>query len=120
MIFDEIYYSILDVFNIELNGLFVKFHFKEQIINPNIFTKTIFIFREAGGPLDTLESFDFDEKNPHNFILYDKLKGQDNNEWKFRLPWPLIDMTTVKIPVRISFQMHLTQKLYFEAYVFHC
>ena len=65
-----------------------------------------FFFSEVNGPLDTLESFDLAEKQsvstPHNFILHDKVKGTDENEWMFRLPWPLLDMATVKIPV--SFQ----------------
>ena len=57
-------------------------------------------FHLAGGAVDSLESFDLDIKIPHNFVLHDKVRGNDENKWKFRLPWPLFDMTTVKIPVR--------------------
>ena len=57
-------------------------------------------YRDTGGAVDSLESFDLDIKIPHNFVLHDKVRGNDENKWKFRLPWPLFDMTTVKIPVR--------------------
>ena len=34
-------------------------------------------------------------------MLYDEAKYYENieNEWKFRLPWPLFDVTSVKIPI---------------------
>ena len=60
-----------------------------------------FIFRDIG-TLDTLESFELGSDKLHNFVLHDRVHEDMDNEWKFRLPWPLFDVTTVKIPVKDS------------------
>ena len=57
-----------------------------------------------GGALDTIEYLWLDtEKDPQmqNFETFDGLGRwyKDGNFWQHRLPWPLFDITTVKIPV---------------------
>ena len=52
------------------------------------------------GALDVLESFELGSEEMQNFQRYDKIDEERKNDWKFRLPWPLFDMTSVKIPVR--------------------
>ena len=54
------------------------------------------------GALDSLESFELESEKLQNFALYDKISEESkriSNDWKFRLPWPLFDITTVKIPI---------------------
>ena len=46
-----------------------------------------------------MESFELGSEKLQNFILHDKIDVERSNEWRFRLPWPLFDMTSVKIPV---------------------
>ena len=56
-----------------------------------------------GGALDTLETFKLQTNKLDNFLIRDSMFDYWNtkeNDWKFRLPWPLFDMTSVKIPVR--------------------
>ena len=56
-----------------------------------------------GGALDTLETFELQTDKLDNFLIRDsmfKYWNTKENAWKFRLPWPLFDMTSVKIPVR--------------------
>ena len=63
--------------------------------------------RDVGGgnALDSLESFELNSEEVKNFVLHDNVSPDQNeeeqNEWKFRLPWPLIDVTSVKIPVML-------------------
>ena len=46
-----------------------------------------------------MESFELGSEKLQNFILHDKIDVERSNEWRYRLPWPLFDMTSVKIPV---------------------
>ena len=56
-------------------------------------------FKREEGSLDNVESFELGSEKLQNFILHDKIDVERSNEWRFRLPWPLFDMTSVKIPV---------------------
>lgn len=67
-----------------------------QILAKILKHKYHIFFREIGS-LDTLESFQLGLKELSNFKLYDE--ANSDNSWKFRLPWPLFDITTVKIPI---------------------
>ncbi|XP_059099585.1 uncharacterized protein LOC131893546 [Tigriopus californicus] len=63
-------------------------------------THFVFVFGgyndEKGGQiLDSVESLELETLS--SFQLYDFKK--EENEWLFRLPWPLMDITSVKIPV---------------------
>ena len=61
---------------------------------------TYFLFFRELGALDILESFELGSDRLQNFFRYDDIhENEMSNEWKFRLPWPMFDMTSVKIPV---------------------
>ena len=65
--------------------------------------KKLTVFRDvSGGALDTVEKLLLKPGNLNNFMIYDGMGGyfDKGNFWHKRLPWPLFDITTVKIPVQ--------------------